>query len=195
MFVPNLSSSVGKLNPSAVHFIYCTCQNVFDCRHQLSINWRACARCSSQPALHARERCLTILDAIPGSYEVVLALRVTAMRPWSWLNLTLWDWNFEARWHQSVFVPLYLLLMHLLIWITWSQMWCGTGGETRLHFCCLCLVTFAVIRLSGTRDPFPSHIIKGVTPLALRRNQSLSRENINNDSFKSLLLTFCFSCP
>lgn len=78
----------------------------------------------------------------------------------------------------------------LKTWTTWSQIWCWTERNTQYFiFAALGLVTFAVIR------SFTSNIIKGVTPISWKCNKLLLGENINNDSFKNLLLICCLRCP
>lgn len=80
MFVPNFSSSVGRLNPSGVHFVVALAKM---CLVAGTMNSGVWIRCSPRPDLHGRGHCLTTLDVIPGSPEVTLAVGVTARKPCS----------------------------------------------------------------------------------------------------------------
>lgn len=134
---PQISILCGKIKSIWSPFYCYTCQNVFSCRHQLSISWGTCTCCSPEPTQLGRGHCLTVLDAFP----VTLAVRVTARRPCSWLNLILT----LAHWHQSVcsFLKFGICVSwspctFLKTWTTRSQMWCQAEGPCfLLHECAL----------------------------------------------------------
>lgn len=77
MFVPNFSSSVGRLNPSGVHFMVALAKMCLDAG---TINSGVQTRCSPRPGSYGRGHCLTTLDAIPDSPEVTHAVGVTARK-------------------------------------------------------------------------------------------------------------------
>lgn len=113
MFVPNFSSSVGRLNPSGVHFIV-TLAKMRGCRHyQLR---SVCVCCSPKPTLHGRGHCLTTLITVLRSLEVMRAVIVTARGPCTWLNLTLLGQTLRyAGLRVCVFIYIWLLVFILYV--------------------------------------------------------------------------------